>query len=363
MKKLFKKISKFLALTLVLAVSTLSFVACSNSTQGNPVDNFGQVSNISDNNNTVTDTQPATPVDKTEEGSGSESETAESTINGIFKFDNYALNFSNIYYADEDELFKFFGLSDRKEFNSLYDVVKLLGFNEFANNITNLETSKRAYIFKSDNTINHLTFDAEENYTYVESDRNFTYEVTETGIVSSDKTVELVYDAETKVLTMRFEFTYEKDGETIYTPLYIETTLSLVANSVGIYDGVPFDYVANSVKIYDVTSISAQEELELMAKVFGIEVQEDTDLRVAIENHLAGFTLSISKDMSVITLIKADGNFTFVKVDDNGIYSINNRINFQVESNTHKLDGTNLITFKVVLENGSHFTFEYLYQI
>lgn len=367
MKKLFKKISKVLTLTLVAIVSALSFVACSNSTQGN-VNNIPVV-NISDNNN-ISEVQPATPTtnpdDKNSEISGDTQETS-ATINGIYKFDKNLVDFSDIYYADEDELFKFFNLSDKKEFNSLYDVVKKLGFDEFTSNITsytnNEETLKRAYIFNSDNSVKYLTYDVDENYYYIENERAFTYEVTENGIVSSDKTLILVYDAETKVLTIRHQFTYTENEETIYTPLYVETKLSLVKGSIGLYDGVKFDYVANSVVIYDVSGLDISEELELMAKVFAIEVVDGLDIKAAIEEHLAYYTLSISNDLSVMTLIKDDGNFTFIEVDSNGIYAINNRLNFQIVSNAHKLNGENILTFKVVLDNGSSFNFEYTKQI
>lgn len=348
MKNFFKRFAKAITLSFVFILASVTLIACSGSTESTK-----KVPNVSTINTTDVKTEDTTADEVTDS-----EEVEEIKINGIFKFDsNY--NFNNIYYSNLKELLTFF---QTRDLNGVYKEVKNLGFDEFAKNLTKYvsgETELDRAVSIENNTLTNLAYNDALVYSYVNGENNFSFTQKDGKLETAANLPNLEYDAETNKLTIYYQFSYDNNDETVYTPLYVKTTLSFVSYSENLTAGKEFKYSANSSKIVSSSNTTDMSSyLTTLKTMFKIEDAEN--IAEAITTELASWKFNVDENFEKIVLTY--GNNSFSIVENRGDYfSLNGTLDATITSTTIDLTtNSQILTFVVTLDAETTFTFEFV---
>lgn len=347
MKNFFKKFAKAITLSFAFILTSVTLIACSGST--NASKNVPDVSTISTLN---TNTEETTADEVTN------SEETELSINGIFKF-NKEYNFDDIYYSNLKELLTFFKTRD---LNGVYKEVQAKGFDEFVKNLTKYvdgETELSRAVSIENNSVTNLAFNESLVYSYVNTENNFTFTQKDGKLETDEKLPQIEYNAETNNLTIYYQFSYETDGKTVYTPLYVKTTLSFVSHSENLTSGKKFIYSANSSKIVSSSNTTDMSSyLTTLGTMFKVEEREN--ISEAITSKLASWKFNVDENFDKIVLTYSDNSFSIVE-NKGDYFSLNGTLDATITTTTINLTtNSQILTFTVTLDAETVFIFEFV---
>lgn len=370
MKHILKNLSKVFSLLLVIAVSFVTLTACSNKNKQATV--TPAVESISDTTETSNEDLEADKVADEEEnqlGPSTETTTEEdndsSTSNypvtpGIYNFAKESLNFGDIYYHSENELFDFFKTRD---INGVYDIVYSLGFEDFSKNLTFHYIDDKAYTIvlsfskneTADTELSVSNLYINTNNSFIDCGTNYVYEVKDGKIVNVSGSPEYIIDESGKV-TILFPFTYvdETSGNTVVTPLYIKADLVLY-KAIDIMDDsnlTDYEYVDGSAKFESLNGfLDGSASKSKLAQMLKIEENE-------ILNTLQTFEFYFN-EKDELTIVNTEQNFILTeKSADSLTYLLYDSCYISVVNEYHDatLDA-NFLNVQIQIDESTIFTF------
>lgn len=371
MKNFIKKISSFLSLILVIAISFMALTACSKSNDTES-ENTITTAPITDTS-TAEDEKVADEVSDEDENLEEESTTEENTdqsddktteeptlstlSNSIFKFQNEKLTLSDIYYYDESELFDYFKTTD---LNGVYYAVKELGFDSFANQILSFEENGETY-----NKSINLKINSNEPSSIIEYYYNndneftsiktlFTFDITENNeITTSDDCYVMTYNAESNTISIAYRFTYinESTGEVEKTPLFIKTNLYCYEPLEFTQTWNSYSLIAQSATIESKSEAITQDEgYANLAKLINIS-QED------LLTTLSECTLIVSPNQ--LSKLYITYNSTLIlteKVENADSFRVHNSFNIDIISEDYNIDSeSTTLNIQIVIDENTTF--------
>lgn len=346
MKNLLKKLSSVLCLAMIMILASVSVACGGGSNNANNIE-----ANLTNNDSTIEVNQP----ENVNDSESSEEDVAQIDLNGIYKF-NSTYSFDDIYYEDLNDLLEFF---ETRDINGVYDATKKLGFDEFVNNITSYDSYSRALIFNS-NTCLNLGYDEENIYSYIDEGANFEYTIADDGTITTNNTSIIEYDEESDTITIYFMFTYDNNGETVETPLYVLTTLSKVAYSENINSGVNYVYNENTLvlKTTSTNSISFDSYNTILKDMFN--VNENENVYEAIVEYFSSITVNVSEDMSTLIFNYDDGSFEIIHINTDATYTLGN-VSFSVSERLVDITtGNKIVSASISLDNETFLCFDFI---
>lgn len=345
MKNFFKKFAKSIALTFAFVLASVTLIACSGSTSSNK--KAPTVSNVNSSLNEPTEKPSASEVTNSD----------ELKISGIYTFDK-DYSFDDIHYSDIKEILTYF---QTRDLNGVYRNVKEKGFDEFVKNLTKYndgENELNRALSIDNKTVTNLAYNENLVYSYVNEENNFTFTQKENKLETAENLPNLEYDEETNTFTVYYQFSYTENGKTIYTPLFVKTTLSYVNHTADLSSAKDFTYSANSSKIVTTSNTTDMTTyLNQLAKMFGIE---SDNIAVDVTTELSTWKISVDEKFEEIVVTYKDNSFSIVA--NNGDYfSINNSIDATINFTTIDLTtNSHILTFTVQIDDETTFTFEFV---
>ena len=370
MKQIFKKFSKIFSLILVIAISFATLTGCSNKNKQAAV-TTPSVESISDTTETsnedivadkVTDDEDKSTVDNVTENQEEPTNSTYPVTPGIYNFVKESLNFSDIYYKNEADLFNFFKTRD---INGVYDIVYSLGFEDFAKNLTFYYNNDKAYTIvlnfsknESDGTelsVSNMYIKA--NNSFIDYGTSYTYEVKDGKIVNVLGTPEFIIDESGKVSVLYpFNYIDETTGEIVYTPLYIKADL-IIYKAIDIMDNsniTDYEYVEGTAKFESLNGfLNGSESKKILAQM--LKIEEDKILEtlqtfefyfnenneLSIVNTEQNFILT-EKDADSLTYLLYDSCYISVVNEYNDVTLNTTNLNISI-----KINETTIFTFVI----------------
>lgn len=368
MKQICKKLSKIFSLLLVISISFVTLTACSNKNKQAAV-TTPSVESISDTTETsnedltadkVTDDADKTPVDNTAEDQIESTDSTYPITPGIYNFAKESLNFGDIYYQSEDELFNFFKTRD---INGVYDIVYSLGFEDFSKNLTFHFIDNKAYTLvlsfskneTADTELSVSSMYINANNSFIDCKTNYVYEVKDGKIVNISGLPEYIIN-ESGNVSILFPFTYvdEISGETVVTPLYIKADL-VIYKAIDIMDGAnltSYEYVDGTAKFESLNGfLNGTESKKALAQMLKIEESE-------ILNTLQTFDFSFNEN-DELTIVNTEQNFILTeKSADSLTYLLYDSCYISVVNEYHDITlNTTCLNISIEINDTTIFTF------
>lgn len=331
-----KKFIKTLSLLLIAACVSFPFAGCSDKTASKTATDIS-AENITDDNSDETATNT------TEKETTENTETEESTVsNGIYQYQRPA-TLKDVYIENEEEAITFFNTRD---INGVYNALVELGFYDFI---------KTDVVYEENEYASMLKIVDDEVYTTIKIDDSY-------KDLSSTKTAETYYKVEkledgTVVVYLQFTYT-DADGKLVETPAYVKYHLSLVEHSQNIFSGFGYDYKSDTAVInFTNTDKLDNEAISTLAKLFNIEIDEESDALPEIVAILSNTRFELASDLTNLTLSnKTTASYKFAPMVENTFTFGNITLNYvgRVHNITTGLDE---ISFTITLDENATFSF------
>lgn len=301
MKNFIKNMSRMLVFLMIIPIMSLSLVACKKNNENPDVPPSPPEQNLPQE----VDDNPNSPIKS-----------------GIYRFEK-ELSLDDKFFLSEEKVIEHFKTQD---LNGVNRKILELGFIEFAQSITSINNLPKNVEFNSKNEVTTYKVD---NSVFSSLDK-FTYSFnSESSTFKTEKSTNpaISYDFENNEVYLLYPFTYESNGKTVQSPLYIKTKLVYVCDSFETMTSndttKTFFYKVNSSKI--VTSTSSTDLDKVNAKLAEIFKLKNTENILAeIETIMKNQKLTINNEFSLAVLHKTISgvlNFSFSSIT-NKVFNI-----------------------------------------
>lgn len=379
MKQFFKNLCKSLSLILVVAISFISFTACSNNdnkqaavtpttesisdTSGSNDDEIIADEVTNENKETSGESDEDSLISDITEGSNEESDNTSTSeypvFPGIYNHSKENLTFSDIYFTvTEAELLEYF---ETRDLNGVYGAVQKLGFDEFIKSITTYTEGEISYktaisLHKNESDGSQLglsTFYIKNANSFVDLGEMIVYSVEDGKIVIEDGKPAFIIDGNNVSILYQFSYVDAETNETIYTPLYVKSDLTIYDEIDIMHDeslSSSYHYLDLSASIESATGfLNESESMKKLAEMLKVDESE-------IISTLENFELYFSDDKELY-ICNTEENFILTeKVDGETTYLLYDSCYISVVNEVYDLTfGLKLLNIEIQIDEANKF--------
>lgn len=342
MKKIMKNLSKLFVLLLAIPIISISLSACKPSEPENPEQ-----------------PAPETPIEEVDDNPNSPIRS------GIYKFTS-GLSLANMWYDDKDGneafLFNYLGARDRA---GVRLAVEKMGFLDYCTELTTTaENLEKVIEFDANNVVTIYSVGLNGFYTKLSSFKYTYNELTELYNSAGADSPAIMYNEETGVLNLLFEFKYYKEEDTEkckFHEIYIESELTYYCNSFESmtreFETTSYKLKENSAEIIkgENSTLSIDELNTRLAQIFNLT--ETSDAVKDVQTLFSTYTFTVNNEFTMSTIHKSSENeltFSFNAIDEQTF--ITNGIRFVISTKT-LAELPSELTIYITLDEGSIFQF------